>query len=237
MQSPYVRPNLVQTRANKLGWAELLTTWLGDLKEILEGPLAGMEAEQAFLLIAITGQLERIQSGFVEKAGGQRTLAEAKQKLAEGKSGLVALALSQVDLMAWSKAAKNLHEDYRQRDADEDMAKRARALFVQLDNSELVWAYAQQVDLAPPELRHKLDEAVCLLVKCEEAFWGASLFVQSAGYMMRPDLARADRNLGDTARKFDYLLDFLEETQAEYEALPTNEELVAWIRKRRPKSG
>lgn len=220
-RSPFYRPSLAATRGDRLPWQEEVRGWLDQADDWLTGLAAGTDSERAHDLVALTGKLERLAPDLLTQLDGRGTQPRLTAAVAAGGRELIDLALRVIDLDGWHEEMDAILQVAESPSADAaELVHWAAELLDELDDAELIWWAGRRAGLEPTGLRADLDQCVREVVRSESAFRHAGVFVQALARPILPDLADVDPDLAETTRKLVYLLDQLEEVEADLAPLP-----------------
>ncbi|HZW32315.1 MAG TPA: hypothetical protein VFF52_16500, partial [Isosphaeraceae bacterium] len=216
-QNPYVRPDLPATRGGVCDPACEIESRLGNLADLLAGRSPHGPALGSYNLLATLTWLERVQPELLTRLDREDLVGQGR-RLVESQ-GLAAVQEAMVfpNPERWLEEAEALQASYEDAGDSTERGARAYRLFNDLDDVELVQLGAARLGIDGGALDRGLDRCREWFAAHADAFLAAGVFVQALGQALRPDLARIDPELARTADKVTWILDALEDLEADLE--------------------
>jgi hypothetical protein len=215
--NPYQRDSLTATRRKRLDVDGLLGLWVGAVADLLEDCSLKGEHHRAYGLLAGWNRLRRVRPELLARQDSIQTLEQADRKVAADGPKLVAPALQVPYLPTWIEEAEHLDHSYEELADPTWRTELACELIRDFDDAELVYQAATRFGIEDRELDLRLSDARAWLSANANAFLAASIHIQTIAMTLRPDLVEFNPGLAKTARKFLWLLDALEDAEADLE--------------------
>lgn len=213
MASLFEKPHLEATRAGLVDARQDVEVWVDTLFATLERGV--VTADEAFELLATREKLRRVRPELLTAAKADAVLQDADQKIATDGKDLATRAMALLNPAAWRDEAERLEASYEEDLDPGERAWWAADLIDDLDDAELLLVAARRLGLEDAELAEELDECRDWLAHHADAFLAASVYIQSIGQGLRPDLDEVDYDLAATTLKLADLLDAAEVAERE----------------------
>jgi hypothetical protein len=216
-QNPYVRPDLPATRSGVCDPACEIESRLGNLADLLAGWSPQGPAVWNYDLLATLTWMKRIRPEFLTRLDCEDLVGQGRRLVESQGAAAAQEAIWVPNPEGWLEEAEALQATYEDAGDPTERATRAYRLFNDLDDAELLQLAAAQVGIDDGELDRGLDRCRAWFVAHADLFLGAGVYVQALGQALRPELARTDPKLARTADKLIWMLDALEELEADLE--------------------
>lgn len=220
MSEPYVRHSLAATRDGVPDPAAEVACWLDRLEDARRdaGPDVAPEnpgPQEAYDCLALAAKLKRVRPALIDELDGVEELRQAWAMLDAHGAELARRATSVLNPEAWLEAARAFERSLDEPLDEGEEIEGAVELLEDLDDGELVLAFARRFGVIDPEIEAGVERCQAWLCEHADTFLAASVYVQAVGLGLRADLESQDYDLAATALKFDVLLDAAEAAEAE----------------------